>query len=143
MKHPYRTPEYWTRNGSPPGERKRILAHPGGARLARLPRTRIPDMLDPLEWQLEDREAFPLDSSGSRCSERGCVFPAQSQAKGKCAYHDRIEREPALFHSWQPTLLLLERAKFGLPDSLPDDSRSKDRRRLSALREEFFSGGTS
>lgn len=71
-----------------------------------------------------------------RCSEKGCIFPVARHTTGKCLYHDREQREPALFHSLQPSMLLLDRAKFGLPDPKGDDSRARDRRRLAALREQ-------
>jgi len=71
-----------------------------------------------------------------RCSEKGCIFPVARHAAGKCLYHDREQREPTLFHSLQPSMLLLDRAKFGLPDPECDDSRARDRRRLAALREQ-------
>lgn len=68
-----------------------------------------------------------------RCNEKGCVFPSASSASKKCFYHDRQGREPAFFHSRQPTTLLLDRAKFGLAD--PDDDARHDRRRLAQQRE--------
>jgi hypothetical protein len=42
-----------------------------------------------------------------------------------------------MFCSLQPTLLLLGQAKFGLPESEPDDSRFVDRRRQAAEWEAF------
>jgi hypothetical protein len=36
--------------------------------------------------------------------------------------------------------LLLDQAKFGLPDSEPDDGRARDRRRLAAERLRFMLG---
>ncbi len=78
--------------------------------------------------------------SGQRCSEKGCVFPAAWGDTGKCLHHHRQQREPGFFHSHQPTMLLLDRAKFGLPDSEPEDSRAQDRRRLAALWEAFLEG---
>jgi hypothetical protein len=35
-------------------------------------------------------------------------------------------------------MLLLDQAKFGLPDVEGDDWRARDRRRLAALREQFL-----
>lgn len=143
MKNLCPTSECWAGKDPVRDSRTRALADPRASLPPKARRRKIPDTLDSAGWQLGDRRILPLTSSGLRCSERGCVFPAQSQEKRKCAYHDRIEREPALFHSWQPTLLLLEKAKFGLPDCLPDESRARDRHLLSALREKFLSGGTS
>jgi hypothetical protein len=57
---------------------------------------------------------------------------------GRCLHHDRQLHEPVLFNSRQPTQLLLDRAKFGLPNSEPDDSRAADRRRQTQQRELFL-----
>jgi hypothetical protein len=57
------------------------------------------------------------------------VFPAHPDALGKCVYHILQRREPNLFESLQPTFLLLDRARFGIPETEPDDWRLKDRRR--------------
>jgi hypothetical protein len=80
----------------------------------------------------------PGSAPGLRCSEKGCIFPATESGTGKCLLHDLEEREPALFLSCQPTMLLLDQAKFGLPDPEADYSRARDRRRLATLREEFL-----
>jgi len=76
----------------------------------------------------------------SRCDEKGCVFPAAGPGKKKCLAHGRAESEPKHFGSFQPTMLLLDRAKFGLPgpDSEPDDSKARDRQRWVAEREAFL-----
>lgn len=76
--------------------------------------------------------------SAPRCCERGCIFPATGSGTGRCLQHDLEELEPALFISCQPTMLLLDQAKFGLPDPEADYSRARDRRRLAVLREEFL-----
>lgn len=73
-----------------------------------------------------------------RCCEKGCIFPATGSGTGRCLQHDLEELEPALFNSCQPTMLLLDQAKFGVPDPEGDYSRARDRRRLAALREEFL-----
>ena len=73
-----------------------------------------------------------------RCCHRGCVFPAQPDGNRECADHRRQSLEAIYFQSQQPTLLLLEQAKFGLPDAEPDDSRVKDRQRLAAERVRFL-----
>ncbi len=57
---------------------------------------------------------------------------------GRCFYHYLELREPALFESYQPTLLLLDQAKFGLPDSEPDNSRARDRHQQASERREFL-----
>jgi hypothetical protein len=75
--------------------------------------------------------------SAARCKEKGCIFPAEFAALGKCIHHHRELTEPDLFCSLQPTLLLLGQAKYGLPESEPDDSRFLDRRRQAAEREAF------
>jgi hypothetical protein len=87
-------------------------------------------------------ELTRIEVSSDRCSERGCVFPAAWRDGGRCRQHDRQSREPALFSSQQPSTLLLDRAKFGLPgsDSEPYISRSADRRRLTKLWQAFLDG---
>jgi hypothetical protein len=76
--------------------------------------------------------------SGPRCSEKGCIFPATEPSTGRCLLHALEEREPTLFVSYQPTMLVLEQAKFGAPDPEADYSRAQDRRRLAAWREQFM-----
>ena len=75
-----------------------------------------------------------------RCCERGCVFPAQPGGHGDCAYHRRQSLEPSCFQSQQPSFLLLDQARFGLPDSEPEDERVRDRHRLAAERVRFMLG---
>ena len=75
-----------------------------------------------------------------RCCQKACVFPAQPGCRGECAYHRRQSLEPACFQSLQPSFLLLDQAKFGLPDSEPDDARVRDRNRLAAERVRFMLG---
>ena len=75
-----------------------------------------------------------------RCCQKGCVFPAQPGGDGECAYHRRQSLEPGCFQSQQPTFLLLDQAKFGLPDTEPDDWRVRDRHRLAEERVEFMLG---
>jgi len=77
-------------------------------------------------------------SERSRCREKGCIFPATRLSPGKCLLHYLEECEPALFLSCQPTMLLLDLAKFDLPDVEGDDWRARDRRQLAALREKFL-----
>jgi hypothetical protein len=76
-----------------------------------------------------------------RCSERACVFPARAGAGGRCAQHDRQNREPSLFSSHQPTHVVLERGRFDVPETEIDISRFHDRRKLAALREAFLEDG--
>jgi hypothetical protein len=80
------------------------------------------------------------DSSSPRCSHKACVFPAQPGAHGECAYHRRQAVEPGCFQSLQPSHLLLDQARFGLPDSEPEDGRVQDRNRLAAERGRFMLG---
>jgi len=75
-----------------------------------------------------------------RCCQKACVFPAQPGCRGECAYHRRQSLEPRCFQSLQPSFLLLDQAKFGLPDSEPDDARVRDRNRLAAERMRFMLG---
>jgi len=76
----------------------------------------------------------------SRCRHKACVFPVQSGAHGECAYHRRQRSEPRCFQSLQPSSLLLDQARFGLPDTEPDDGRVQDRHRLAAERVRFLLG---
>ena len=92
--------------------------------------------------QVDSPGAAPPSSlpGASRCDEKGCVFPVAGTGRSKCLSHNREESEPEHFESFQPTVLLLDRAKHGLPDAEtePDDSRVRDRRRELAERETFF-----
>jgi hypothetical protein len=87
--------------------------------------------------QAQPRVADPFPS---RCRQKACVFPAQRGGRGECAYHRRQSLEPDCFESLQPSFLLLDQAKFGLPDSEPDDGRVRDRHRLATERVEFMLG---
>jgi hypothetical protein len=49
-----------------------------------------------------------------RCSERGCVFPASLADSGMCLYHHRLQSEPQLFRSYQPTRLVVEQAQHAV-----------------------------
>lgn len=79
-----------------------------------------------------------VEAFAQRCSEKGCVFPASTDGSGRCVQHDRQSREPSLFSSFQPTRLVLDRAKFGLPEVEVDTSRVKDRRKLADMRQAFL-----
>lgn len=78
----------------------------------------------------------------TRCSERGCVFPAASLRSRKCLYHMHQQQEPVLFCSHQPTGLLLDPARTTPTEQEYDGSRKRDRRRLAAIWEQFQSDGT-
>jgi len=97
---------------------------------------------NPLILPRERPDLAGIEAAAQRCSEKGCVFPAAGGGTGKCRQHQRQYREPALFSSLQPSTLLLDRAKFGLPDSdsEPRVSRSSDRRRLTKLWQAFREG---
>jgi hypothetical protein len=73
-----------------------------------------------------------------RCCVKGCVFPAAPYSAGKCLQHDRQQREPALFQSLQPTLLLLDQARFVLPDVRPPECRWPVRHRSTHQRDRLF-----
>jgi hypothetical protein len=78
------------------------------------------------------------ESFAPRCSEKGCVFPASLDGSGKCVNHERQSKEPNLFSSFQPTRLVLDRAKFGVPEAEVDTSRAQDRRKLADIRQAFL-----
>ncbi|HEX5481175.1 MAG TPA: hypothetical protein VFZ08_00960 [Terriglobia bacterium] len=82
-------------------------------------------------------EVLPFPPSSPRCSEKGCVFPATPGAAGMCLHHYRQTQEPILFSSHQPTRVVLDRGRFGVPEEV-DASRAKDRRRLAEIREAFL-----
>ena len=82
----------------------------------------------------------PVRIEARRCAEKGCIYPAGPGESGRCRQHQRQQHEPTLFHSRQPSMILLDCAKFGLPEEEPEDSRFRDRRRLAAQREAFLGG---
>jgi hypothetical protein len=71
-----------------------------------------------------------------RCGVRGCIYPADPT--GMCLDHQRQTKEPRFFQSHQPTLLVMDQARFGVPDSEPNDVRTDDRRQLAAARAAFL-----
>jgi hypothetical protein len=77
-----------------------------------------------------------------KCNEKGCVFPAARLDTGKCRQHERQDQEPSVFHSQQPSMLLLDQAKFGPPDSDCErrEWRARDRRRQARLWQTFQEG---
>jgi hypothetical protein len=94
--------------------------------------------LEPLTWKAATPLVVPLptESASTRCQEKACVFPAARG--GRCLQHDRQTREPFLFSSHQPTRVVLDQGKFGVPEEEIDTSRAQDRRKLAALRETFL-----
>lgn len=86
------------------------------------------------------RQVVPAPGANRRCSEKGCVFPAEPGGSGQCRQHQRQSREPVLFCSHQPTHVVLERVRFGTGSGsgAVDTSRSRDRKRLVELREAFL-----
>jgi hypothetical protein len=90
--------------------------------------------LQPLTALRAQATGLRLEPLLPRCRHKGCVFPAQPGGFGECADHRRRSLEPGCFQSQQPTFLLLDQAKFGLPDSEPDDSRVQDRHRQAEER---------
>jgi hypothetical protein len=82
----------------------------------------------------------PVMAEAPRCTEKACVYPAALGGSGKCVQHQRQQCEPALFEMRQPSMLLLDCAKFGLPEDEPEDSRFRDRRRQAKQRESFLEG---
>lgn len=73
----------------------------------------------------------------SRCSVKGCIFPAANTGGRLCLIHDLTEKEPNHFLSVQPSLLCLERAKYGIAETDYDDTRARDRKRLSIQLDQF------
>jgi hypothetical protein len=102
-----------------------------------------PALLPPLApaWKtgvsVQRPEAQPMAAT-TRCSERGCVFPAAAGTGGRCIQHDRQAREPMLFSSHQPTRVVMERAGFGFDAVEEDSSKDADQRRLRELRDAFL-----
>ena len=78
----------------------------------------------------------PGEFAAGRCRVRGCVYPARPT--GMCLDHQRQAQEPRFFHSHQPTLLVLDQARFAVPEAEPENTRTQDRRRLAAAREAFL-----
>jgi hypothetical protein len=81
--------------------------------------------------------------SSTRCSEKGCVFPASLQGSGRCSYHLHMQEEPLYFRSHQPTGMLLDPARLMPSDKDNDGGRKRDRRRMADIWEQFQSDGTS
>jgi len=79
---------------------------------------------------------------GPRCTEKGCVFPAARLDSGKCRQHERQDQEPSVFTSQQPSMMMLDQAKFGPPDSDCEQRewRARDRRRQARQWQAFHEG---
>lgn len=95
----------------------------------------------PAAWEPVSRAEIlipPVLAPDGRCSEKGCVFPAAPKGQGKCLHHYRQASEPIFFSSHQPTRVVLERGRFGVPEAEVDTSRNRDRRQLAAIREAFL-----
>lgn len=82
-----------------------------------------------------------LSFSSTRCSEKGCVFPASSRGSGRCSYHLHQQEEPFLFRSHQPSGLLLDPARSMPTEKDEGRSRKRDRQRMTAIWEQFQSDG--
>jgi hypothetical protein len=99
-----------------------------------LPPSSLPPKLKPRAVRL---------SVSTRCSEKGCVFPALPGSGGRCMNHQRQQQEPDLCLSQQPSSILVARGKFG-PARVEEIERGerresvKDRRRMMAERERFL-----
>ena len=89
-----------------------------------------------------DRKPENTSFSSTRCSEKGCVFPASAQGGGKCSYHLHQEEEPVLFCSHQPTGMFLDPVNSLPTERCDSGSRKRDRRRMAAIWEQFQSDGT-
>jgi hypothetical protein len=114
------------------------LAGTGGKLTASpLPRRTSPHMVKSLEATGPPRIEKPAVAA-RRCAVKGCVFPATIEAYRQCSYHRLQVQEPTLFESLQPSVLVLGQALYGLPDSEPDDSRQRDRRRQFHERQAFL-----
>lgn len=85
----------------------------------------------------ETHLASPPDEA-PRCSEKGCVFPAARYTMGMCLHHHRQRREPTLFHSLQPSMVLMDQAKWLIFDPERAESRWRHRNRLAEIREQFL-----
>lgn len=84
-----------------------------------------------------------ISFSATRCSEKGCVFPASPHGGGKCSYHLHQQEEPVLFRSHQPTGLLLDPARTTPRETNYHGSRKRDRHRMADIWERFQSEGMS
>ena len=95
--------------------------------------------LGPPYFELQKQPTQVAKPHSVRCREKGCIFPAVCEESGKCLHHYRQEREPAMYHSKQPTWAAMEQGKFvDLGNELTFGSREADRRRFDAERETFL-----
>jgi hypothetical protein len=82
---------------------------------------------------------LPSAPKEARCREKACVFP--SGPSGLCLHHVRLQKEPELYQSRQPTLLVVERSRYDVDteeDGELSYTRGTDRRRLAAERLAFL-----
>jgi hypothetical protein len=76
---------------------------------------------------------------GARCKVKGCIYPATEVEAGMCLCHFHMELEPKFFQSRQPSLRMLEIAKYGMTTEWEDD-RIRQRRQALELRRAFLKG---
>lgn len=76
---------------------------------------------------------------GARCKVKGCIYPATEVEAGMCLCHFYQEEEPQFFQSRQPSLRMLEIAKYGLTTE-DEDTRIRLRHESVALRAAFLKG---
>jgi len=72
-----------------------------------------------------------------RCCIKGCIFPAFGNDGTLCLAHNLAEKEPIHFLSVQPSMMCLDRAKYGVAEFEYDDSRARDRRQLALQLDRF------
>jgi len=74
-----------------------------------------------------------------RCKEKGCIFPATEFDSDLCLCHFLQKEEPQFFHTRQPSLRLLEIAKYGMTTE-DEDTRIRRRRQAEEMRQLFLKG---
>ena len=79
------------------------------------------------------------DLLGACCKVKGCIYPATEVETGMCLCHSLQEEEPQFFQSRQPSLRMLEIAKYGLTTE-DEDTRIRQRRQSVAFRAAFLKG---
>ena len=74
-----------------------------------------------------------------RCRVKGCIYPATEIELGLCIRHVHQEEEPQFFQSRQPSLRVLETAKYGMTTEHED---GRIRRKLNKIeqRQAFLKG---
>ncbi|HEV2351031.1 MAG TPA: hypothetical protein VG028_14415 [Terriglobia bacterium] len=76
---------------------------------------------------------------GARCKVKGCIYPATQAEAGMCLCHFHQEEEPRFFQSRQPSLRMLEIARYGLTTE-DEDNRLRRKRQAMELRQAFLKG---